>query len=182
MLKVKSLSVSYGEKILENVSFDFGKKGIYTLNAPSGRGKTTFLNAVAGLIEYTGEIEKEGKIAYLFQEDRLLDWYTAEKNIKLTAQNSETADYYIRAFGIDEFKDKYPAQMSGGMKRRCAIARCFAFGGDIYLLDEPFRGLDEENADKVIEEIKKIDGLVLVVTHNGEDTVKLNAKQADLFK
>lgn len=182
MLKIKSLSVSYGEKVLDNINFDFGEKGIYTVNAPSGRGKTTFLNAVAGFAEYTGEIEKTGKIAYLFQEDRLLDWYSAEKNIKLTAQSSEKADYYIKAFGIDAFKNKYPDEMSGGMKRRCALARCFAFGGDIYLLDEPFRGLDGENADKVIEEIKKLDGLVIVVTHNAADTEKLSAKQVELFK
>lgn len=181
MIKVSNLCVAFDKPVLENVNIEFPDEGIYCITAPSGRGKTTFFNALAGFVDYSGKIDITGKISYLFQEDRLLDWYSAEKNIKLTAKSEQAAEYYIKAFGIDEFSSKKPKEMSGGMKRRCAIARCFAHGGDIFLLDEPFRGLDRSNTEKVIRETEKLKGLKIIITHSEEEISLLNAKRAELF-
>ena len=181
MIKVSNLCVAFDKPVLENVNIEFPDDGTYFISAPSGKGKTTFFNALAGLVKYSGEVEITGKISYLFQEDRLLDWYSAEKNIKLTAESTEKADYYIKAFGIDEFLSKKPRKMSGGMKRRCAIARCFAYGGDIFLLDEPFRGLDTDNIKIVAHETEKLNGLKIIITHSEEEAMMLNAKKAHLF-
>lgn len=181
MIKVNNLSVAFDKPVIEKLNIEFHDEGIYYISAPSGRGKTTFFNALAGFCEYSGDIEITGRISYLFQEDRLLDWYSAEKNIKLTAENQEKAEYYIKAFGIDEFLQKKPPLLSGGMKRRCAIARCFAHGGDVFLLDEPFRGLDRENISRVINETEKLNGLKIIITHSDEEIALLNAKKAELF-
>ena len=174
-MKIENLCVSFEKTVLDNFSFS-ADKGIYCIYAPSGTGKTTLFNAIAGLIKYSGKIEYEGKISYLFQEDRLLPQLSAKKNIMLATKDIKRAEYYIEKFGIKEFENKKPSDLSGGMQRRCALARCFAFGGDIFLFDEPFRGLDENNANSVREEIKKLEGLVLVITHDILDAQRLNAK------
>ncbi len=181
MIKISNLTVKYKKTVIDGFSYEFSK-GIYCIFAPSGKGKTTLFNAIAGLVNYDGEIVCDGEISYLFQEDRLLPWLTAYKNIMLTARDKNAAEHYINKFGIAEFADKKPSEMSGGMQRRCALARCFAFGGSIYLLDEPFRGLDEGNAGLVREEIKKLgeNAAVLVVTHDETDTASLNATKVIL--
>ena len=181
MIKVSNLCVAFDKPVLENVNIEFPDEGTYFISAPSGRGKTTFFNALAGFVKYSGNIEITGKICYLFQEDRLLNWYSAEKNIKLTAESEQAAEYYIKAFGVDEFLSKKPEELSGGMKRRCALARCFAHGGDIFLLDEPFRGLDRNNTEKVVRETEKLKGLKIIITHSEEEISLLNAKKAELF-
>ncbi len=183
MIKIRNLSVSFREPVFENLNCDFPDNGIFCIMATSGKGKTTFFNVIAGLIDYTGQVEKTGSVGYLFQNDRLLPWYSAKKNISLSATDTEKTEYYIKAFGIDEFEDKKVRELSGGMKRRCAIARCFAFDADIYLLDEPFRGLDDGNKQKVIDEIIKISDkkLCVVITHDKEDVTKLGGKTVELF-
>ncbi len=181
MIEIKNLTVKFKRTVIDSFSCTFSK-GIFCIYASSGRGKTTLFNAIAGLIKYDGEIVCNGEIAYLFQEDRLLPWLTAYQNIMLAARDKHKAEYYIRKFGIAEFAQKKPPEMSGGMQRRCALARCFAFGGDIYLLDEPFRGLDEDNAAVVREEIKKLgtDACVLLVTHDQTNTASLDATEIRL--
>jgi len=182
MIEINKLSVSFDKKVIDGLTLSIHENGVYCIYAPSGRGKTTLFNAIAGLIKYSGEIKYDGRIAYLFQEDRLLPWENARNNVLIVASDSDKADYYIEKFGITDFSEKPSAKLSGGMKRRVAIARCFAYGGDIYLLDEPFKGLDRDNALLVAEEIKKLapNAIVLVVTHDDDDTALLNAKRIDL--
>ena len=163
---------------IENLTVKFDKV-VYWIYAPSGRGKTTLLNAIAGLVKYKGNIITTGKISYIFQEDRLLNWLTAKQNIMLVEPDKNTASKYIDYLGINEFENKLVQELSGGMKRRCALVRGLAFEADIYLLDEPFRALDEDNAEKVRNIIKQMadNKLFIIVTHNEEDYKLLNAKK-----
>ncbi len=178
MIKINNLSVSFDKKVIENFSFVF-EKGVYAVFGPSGTGKTTLLNAICGLVKFKGEISVSGKISYLFQEDRLLDWFNVEENILLVEPNKEKALAYMNKFGVDEYKEKYPKELSGGMKRRCALVRCLSYEADIILLDEPFRGLDDTNVDIVRKEIKKLakDKLIIIVTHSEADVEALGAEK-----
>ncbi len=179
MIRIEDLTVKYDKVVLDRINMNFPSCGVFCIYAPSGTGKTTLLNAIAGLVKYSGTVSVNGRISYLFQEDRLLNWLTARENIMLLEPENERAQRYIKAFGIDTFEKEMPQNLSGGMKRRVALARTLAFDADIYLLDEPFKGLDEENTQKITDEILFIakDKLVLLVTHDPQDTIRLNAKK-----
>lgn len=174
---LKNVTVAYDKTVIDNFSYTFKDRGVYCIYAPSGRGKTTLLNVIAGLRRFKGEIENKGSISYLFQDDRLLPWLSAEGNISVVEPDKQKAQYYMSAFGVSEFADKLPGELSGGMKRRTALVRCLAFNADIYLLDEPLRGLDEVNAGIVREEIRRLgeEKLVIVVTHDESDASLLQA-------
>lgn len=178
MIKIENLTVKFDKVVLQDINLNFDK-GVYCIYAPSGRGKTTLLNAIAGLVKHKGNIITTGKISYIFQEDRLLNWLTAKQNIMLVEPDKNTALKYIDYLGINEFENKLVQELSGGMKRRCALVRGLAFEADIYLLDEPFRALDEDNAEKVRNIIKQMadNKLFIIVTHNEEDYKLLNAKK-----
>lgn len=179
MIKIENLTVKYDKVVIENFNFHFPNSGIYCIFAPSGTGKTTLLNAIAGLIKFSGNIIVNGKISYLFQEDRLFNWLNSKENIMLVEPSIEKAEEYISAFKVDEFINDMPQNLSGGMKRRVALVRALAYEADVYLLDEPFKGLDDENAQKVRDVIKNIsqNKLVLLVTHDEQDVIKLDAKK-----
>lgn len=184
MIQVKHLTVKFEKTVLHDISFTLPQNGVYCITGPSGIGKSTLLNAIAGVVPYSGTVLAEGKISYLFQEDRLLPWFSALENVRLVLkEHFDRAEYYIRKFGLSEAAGKLPAELSGGMQRRCALARCFAYDGDILLLDEPFRGLDEGNAGIVREEIEALvkERIILLVTHDSEDIVKLGARELNLF-
>ncbi len=183
-MKVQNLSVKFDKQVLFNVSFETDKTGMYCILAPSGAGKTTLFNAIANEVKYSGKIEGQGKVAYLFQEDTLLPWLSLKENVYLPLQEEQKtlADYYLMAFGLSLEKEKRPAELSGGQKRRGAIARALAFGGDTFLLDEPFKGLDEENLQIIFEEIKEVakKALVIIITHEKSDVEKLGARLLDV--
>jgi NitT/TauT family transport system ATP-binding protein len=129
------------------------------------------------------DIPRTGKpvfpIAYVFQEDRLIPWLTVLENVSFvirkedakTPDPSEKARYWLEKTGLGDSLDKYPQQLSGGMKQRVNIARALVFDAPLILLDEPFKGLDDAIKDQIIElllELKK-DRLILLVTHDEED-------------
>lgn len=182
MIKIEDLTVKFDKVVLNKVNMTFSDNGVFCIYAPSGTGKTTLLNAIAGLVKYSGRIELNGRISYLFQEDRLLNWLNAKQNVMLLEPAEDVAQRYMNAFGVNEFESEMPQNLSGGMKRRVALARALAYDADVYLLDEPFRGLDEDNVKKVQREINKLahNKLVLVVTHDPQDTVELNAQRISL--
>lgn len=179
MIKISNLTVKFDKTVINNFNRTFPSKGIFCIYAPSGTGKTTLLNAIAGLVRFSGNIEINGKISYLFQEDRLLNWLSAKENIMIVEPSDEKVKKYSDLFGVNEFINEMPPNLSGGMKRRVALVRTLAYNADIYLLDEPFKGLDEGNVKKVYDAIKEIseNKLVLVVTHNEQDAVKLDAEK-----
>lgn len=175
MLEIKSVSKSYGEKkVFDNFSLTLPDKGVYAICTPSGSGKTTLLRLIAGLEKPdSGEIilPENAEISVVFQEDRLLSALDVRGNIKAvlggTDKSRRLADECLERCGLSGVAEKPVSSLSGGMKRRVAIARAIAFGGNILLLDEPFKGLDDETkrmtADFIFE--NKRNRLTIMITH-----------------
>ncbi|MCY1713088.1 ABC transporter ATP-binding protein [Caproiciproducens galactitolivorans] len=183
-MEIIDLTKTYeGKNVLDRFSLTLPGKGTVCLYGPSGCGKTTLLNCIAGLEPYdSGSITgtEDLKIAYLFQEDRLLPWISAAENIAAVLrgrkeQNREEARKWMRLVGLEGEDEKLPAQLSGGMKRRVAIARTLAYGGNLFLLDEPFRALDPESKEQMISLMKNKtdDALKILVTHDLQEAEML---------
>ena len=172
---------SPSKKIFTNFSFKVPTSGRICLTGKSGCGKTTLLRLIAGLEKpESGQIKipKNINFSFVFQEDRLLPWLTAEENVALVTRDTKAVERAFEAVNLTEFKKEYPNSLSGGMRRRVAIARALAFCGDILLLDEPFTGIDMENKSKIAENILKIyNGKpIILVSHIKEDAELLKAE------
>ena len=181
MISIRNISVQFDDKyILKGFSLDIDSSEQLCLFAPSGRGKTTLLRVLCGLQPVdSGTVHGlEGKrIAVLFQEDRLLPQLSAEDNLKLVLPPERHSDaaVWLERLGLTDSAHKTPLQLSGGMRRRLAIARTLAYGGDLYLLDEPFQGLDEatlQHCPQVVKEATKGKQLLLI-THRREEAEAL---------
>ncbi len=181
-MKINNLCVSFAsQKVLENISLEIGD-GITCIMAESGRGKTTLLNVIAGLLQPdSGKIEDgPGRPAVMFQEDRLFPWLTALENVEIVCNDRRKAAELLNIMELGNDMDKYPKQMSGGMKRRVALARALAYDSDMLILDEPFKGLDEELEKRIIGVIKKIKKPMLIATHAEADVEMLGAVKISL--
>lgn len=182
MVKLEKVNFSYGEKkVLENFSLEIRKGDRICLSGASGCGKTTVLKLIAGLVKpKSGSVSVLAPVSVVFQEDRLLPWYTVRQNVELVMQNKDTkkVEEILDALSILSVADEFPSSLSGGMKRRVAIARALAFGGEILLLDEVFNGIDKETKEKIANYILDLyaDKTVIAVSHIKEDAVLLNAK------
>ena len=171
MIQVEHLSLSFGSReVLRDFSLAVPDRGVTALRGPSGCGKTTLLRCLAGL-----ERPQGGRIsgiapretAFLFQENRLLPWRTAAQHITDVlprARWGEAGDWLALA-ELEGEERAYPASLSGGMGRRLALARCLALGGRLYLLDEPFTGVDPERAARIMGRIRALNTPVLLVSH-----------------
>ena len=181
MLKITNLCFAFGKKtVLKDLSLTLGNGEILALMAPSGYGKTTLLGLIAGTLKVQkGEIENNAqRIAYVFQEPRLFPWLTVEENL-LAVMNekdentAKTVAECLTLVGLADAADKYPDELSGGMKSRASLARALAYGGDLFLLDEPFAALDEDLrhdlALKLKEYLHSRGASAILVTHNRED-------------
>ena len=184
ILEVKNICKTYqaqnGEiEALKNISFDVKEGEYVSIIGPSGCGKSTLLSIISGLESKTsGEIYINGKIGYMLQKDNLLEWRTIYKNVLLgleiqndnTAENREYVEELLKKYGLYEFKDKYPTQLSGGMRQRVALIRTLAIRPNILLLDEAFSALDYQTRLMVTEDIFKIlkaeNITALMVTHD----------------
>ncbi len=178
MIRLRLVSAGYPEKeVLRRLNLALPEKGAVALMAPSGYGKTTLLRVLAGLLpiqagKITGISDK--KIAFLFQEDRLLPWLTAEKNVEIVS-SADAARHWLNEMEIDR-PAQYPQEMSGGMQRRVALARAMAFGGDVLLLDEPFKGLDEALRARVAGRIRGQFPLTVLSVHDAEEAALMGAR------
>lgn len=176
MLTLDHLTLRYGKKtVLEGVSFEFLTGSVTGIVGASGIGKSSLLHAIAGLKAPSGGkiLSSHERISYIFQEPRLFPWMTALENITTVGANEETARHFLDLLFEDakEVAEKYPNELSGGMKQRISIARALAFSPDLLLLDEPFRGLDTETKEKTAQLIlRKTKGKTLLfVTHDESD-------------
>ena len=178
MVELQRICAGYpGKEVLRDLSLSFSDKGSYALMAPSGYGKTTLLKVLGGLLPLSqGRITglENKKVAFLFQEDRLLPWLTAEKNVEIVS-SKEKARYWLGEMEIQD-AHLFPDEMSGGMQRRIAMARALAYGGDILLLDEPFKGLDEALRERIAARIKNAAPLIVLSVHDREEAALMNAK------
>lgn len=198
-LKLTNVSYTYytttGEtKALDLLSFSVKKGEFIAIVGPSGCGKSTLLNMIAGLITpTTGQILLENKplsefyepIGYMLQRDQLLEWRTIYRNLTLgleiqkrvTRENLERIDKLLKAYGLYDFKDAYPRQLSGGMRQRAALIRTLALSPRILLLDEPFSALDYQTRLNVSDDIGTIirqRGITaILVTHDLSEAISM---------
>ena len=172
MISVKDITVRFEEKtVLDRFSLELPAKGITALSGPSGCGKTTLLRVLAGLQpveEGTVTVPKPPVI--LFQENRLLPWRTAEQHITdvLPRSRRGEAGRWLALAELEGEEGTYPAALSGGMGRRLALARALACGGGLFLLDEPFTGVDAPRAARILDRVRQLGVPVVLSSHEAE--------------
>ena len=192
ILEVKNISKNYQAKngeieALKNINFDVNQGEYVSVIGPSGCGKSTLLSIIAGLEPKTsGEVYIDGKVGYMLQKDNLLEWRTIYKNVllgleiqkALTEENKEYVVELLKKYGLYEFRNKYPTQLSGGMRQRVALIRTLAIRPNILLLDEAFSALDYQTRLMVTEDIYKIlkneNITAIMVTHDISEAISMS--------
>jgi NitT/TauT family transport system ATP-binding protein len=212
ILEFKNVSMTYhsdkGETFaLKGLTFTVKESEFVSVIGPSGCGKTTVLSLIAGLLRPTGgEILLDGKpveragrdVGYMLQKDQLFPWRKIYKNIRLGLEikknelKEELSVYYAYAdkllekYGLSEFKNHYPGQLSGGMRQRAALIRTLAFNPKILLLDEPFSALDFQTRLNVCDDVYSIiareDKTAVLVTHDISEAISLSGRVIVLSK
>ena len=192
-VEVRGICKSYSEvEALRMIDLDFPRGKLSTLLGPSGCGKTTLLKIIAGLVQPTsGEVRVNGKVvtgpgperAFVFQDFALMSWATVMRNVAFglelkgmgKAERQSIARHYIAEVGLTGFEDKYPHELSGGMRQRVGLARAFAVNAEVLLLDEPFSAVDAQNRRKFQEDllqlVEKERKTFIFVTHSIEEAV-----------
>lgn len=179
---------------LQNISFSMEKGEFLSIVGPSGCGKSTLLSIIAGLLKpSSGGVYIKGEkiegisshIGYMLQRDNLLDWRTIQTNVMLgleirkaiTPQSKARVERLLKTYGLYEFKDKYPSQLSGGMRQRAALIRTLAINPDILLLDEAFSALDYQTrlavTDDVYRILKQEQITTVMVTHDIPESISM---------
>lgn len=201
-LELKNISKIYqddnGETLaIKNFSYKFENGEFVTLLGPSGCGKSTLLSIIAGLESpSSGNVllngiditNKRSNIGYMLQKDYLLEWRTILKNVilgleikkELTNENVEYAKKLLETYGLSDFIDKYPSQLSGGMKQRVALIRTLATKPEILLLDEAFSALDYQTRLDVSTDVYRIieseNKSTIMVTHDIPEAISMSDK------
>ena len=208
ILEVKNISKTYQNKegevlALENVNFKVRKGEFVSIIGPSGCGKSTLLSIIAGLeSKTTGEIYIEGekvenisqKIGYMLQRDCLLEWRNILNNTMFgleikgmkNKENKEYVENLLKKYNLYDFKDKYPSELSGGMRQRVALIRTLAVKPKILLLDEAFSALDYQTRIMVTNDIysilRKENITALIVTHDISEAISMSDRVLVLSK
>lgn len=193
ILSISNLSKKYHTKngeitAIENISFDLKNQEFLCIVGSSGCGKTTLLNILANLDTKTaGKIimDENLKIGYMLQEDALFPWLTILDNACLgldinhtkTKENIEYVKNLLKKYGLGDFMEKYPSQLSGGMRQRVALIRTLAIKPDILILDEPFSALDYVSRLSVSDDVARIikceKKSVIMITHDIAEAISL---------
>lgn len=179
-----------GTRALDNVSLSIGAREFVTVVGPSGCGKSTLLRIASNLETHTaGECTVDrNSIGYVFQDATLMPWRTIRKNVELIAelhkvdksQRTALAQEAIELVGLRGFEDKYPRQLSGGMKMRASLARSLVMKPKVFLFDEPFGALDEITRERLNDELLALfqrEGFAgLFITHSITEAVYMSTK------
>ena len=186
-MKIENLCFSYLDKEIEKTVFDGlnieSNSRIICLMGPSGCGKTTLLHILAGLLQPCGGKVSDfpANVCIMFQEDRLLPWLNAYENVALVRggnpawkRQDDSVAEILKKLDIDPAMDI--GSMSGGMKRRVALARALAFESEALLLDEPFKGMDEDLVQRAADLIKAQNKITVVSTHSEAEARALGAE------
>ena len=200
LLKIENISKIYQAKngeieALKDISFTVKQGEFVSIIGPSGCGKSTLLSIIAGLedknhgtlyIDGEESIGISPKIGYMLQKDSLLEWRTIYKNVILgleirkinTPENRRYVEELLKKYHLYEFKDKYPSQLSGGMRQRVALIRTLAIKPKILLLDEAFSALDYQTRLMVTKDIytiiKNENVTTLMVTHDISEAISMS--------
>ena len=196
IVQVRGITKSYGNvEALRGVDLDFPRGKLTSLLGPSGCGKTTLLKIIAGLIPAdAGTVTVDGKTvaapgperAFVFQDFALMPWATALRNVGFglelrgtpKAEREKIGKHYLAQVGLAGFEEKYPHQLSGGMRQRVGLARALSVNADVLLLDEPFSAVDEQNRRKFQEDLIRLrtneNKTFIFVTHSIEEAVYIS--------
>lgn len=182
MVTLQNVTLSFRDgktlkTVLNDLSLTFPEGKTIVVMGPSGCGKTTLLRIIAGLESPdTGNVTRETEsISYLFQDTALLPWLTAAENVNLVLSDSKetlrTATEWLSRVELADEANTHPASLSGGMRQRVALARALSTDAELLLLDEPFRGMDEDLHVKMRELIRSCrqGKTTVLVTHDAAD-------------
>lgn len=188
-----------GVLAVADISIKVPEGEFLSIIGPSGCGKSTLFRILGGLVDdWSGMVLVNGKpvatadraIGMVFQEDSTFPWRTVLENVEFPlevsgvgkAERRERARYFLELVGLQGFENRYPAQLSGGMRQRTAIARTLAYEPRILLMDEPFAALDEQTrlllGDKVLQLHSKLNQTTVLITHNITEAVQLSDRVA----
>jgi len=191
MVSLKDVSFNYhtleGEtQALKNISFDVYEGEFVGIIGPSGCGKSTLLSIISGLLKPSkGSVDVNGKIGYMLQKDHLFEWRNIWQNVllgleiqkSLTEESKKYVEGLLVKYGLGEFKNHYPNQLSGGMRQRAALIRTLALKPDILLLDEAFSALDYQTRLAISDEVYKIlkyeQKTAIIVTHDISEAISM---------
>jgi len=195
-LELENVSKNFGGiHAIKNISMTVQPRELVSIIGPSGCGKSTLLNMISGLFEpddgliyLNGKVAKKrkGHVSYMIQKDLLLPWLKIIDNVILSQKikgesatlAKEKARPLFKVFGLEGFEDKYPSQLSGGMRQRAALMRTYLDGKEILLLDEPFSGLDAltkmKMQDWLLNIKKTLDLTIVFVTHDIDEAIYLS--------
>lgn len=202
LISVKNITKRYHTKdkeilSLDNISFDIEDNKILGIIGPSGCGKSTLLNILTGLDKkYNGTIDKyrDIRIGYMMQNDANLPWLTNYQNAllglslkkELTKERIDDVNDLFDKYGLTEFKEMYPYNLSGGMKQRLSLIRTLAIKPNLLLLDEPFSKLDIDSRLKVSDDVYNIiktrNIATVLITHDISEAITLCDKLIILSK
>ena len=185
MLELRDIGVVFGNKtVLENCSLSVPVGARVALMGPSGCGKTTLLRVALGLQNPDSGVVKNAfsRPAAVFQEPRLLPWRSAAENVNLVLSDGPDTESAARAWlekvELGEAAELFPAELSGGMQQRLSLARALAYGPDLLVLDEPFKGLDEALRRRMLALIARsaANCAILLATHSEEEAAALGCR------
>lgn len=208
ILKLENVCLTYHSKngeteALKNINFVVENGEFVAILGPSGCGKTTILSLISGVLKPTsGKVILNGKLVekcdsstgYMFQKDQLFEWRSVLQNVCLgleiqkqkTTENIEKAKALLKKYGLNEFENKFPNQLSGGMRQRVALFRTLTLNPHLLLLDEPFSALDYQSrlnlCDDVHSIIKNEKKTAVLVTHDISEAISLADKIIVLTK
>jgi ABC-type nitrate/sulfonate/bicarbonate transport system ATPase subunit len=185
-LELQNVSFGFGTiKVLENLSLNVNPGEVVVIVGPSGCGKTTILNLLSGHINpNSGQVYREGVIRTVYQKDGLFPWLTVLENINMglrsvsdPQQRENELQSLLELIHLQDFKQHYPHELSGGMRQRVEIARALAGNSDILLMDEPFSSLDYQTRLRMRYELvhllKNRPRTIVFVTHDIEEAAQL---------